>query len=284
MIRLIKGAPAAAAVRERAAALSEELKAAGTVPGLAIVRVGEEPGDLSYEKAIYKRCGALGIDVKTFAFCSPSDEELQAEIRKLNEDPAVHGILMMRPLPKYLDEGAARELIAPEKDVDGCGSASLAGVFTGSRKGFCPCTAQAAAEILDFCGTEVAGKRAAVIGRSLVIGKPAAMLLLERNATVTVCHSRTEDLAGIVREADIVIAATGRPESLGREFFRDGQTVIDVGASWSDSKQKICGDVDIDSLGDELDINITPVPGGVGAVTTSVLALHILEAAVRQSS
>ncbi|MBQ2058435.1 MAG: bifunctional 5,10-methylene-tetrahydrofolate dehydrogenase/5,10-methylene-tetrahydrofolate cyclohydrolase [Firmicutes bacterium] len=288
MITLLKGAPAGAALREKASAMIEALKEKGVTPGLAVVRVGEEAGDLSYEKAIYKRCGAMGIEVRTYAFCGPTDGELQAQIRALNADPSVHGILMMRPLPKGLDEAAARELIAPEKDVDGCGSASLAGVFTGSGTGFCPCTAQAAVEILDQCGVEIAGKKAAVIGRSLVIGRPAAMLLLHRNATVTLCHSRTADLREAVRGADIVIAATGRPESLDSSFFRSGQTVIDVGASWSEAKGKICGDVDMDSLiaADEnggLDINVTPVPGGVGAVTTSVLALHVAEAAARQN-
>ena len=171
-------------------------------------------------------------------------------------------------------------MLAPEKDVDGCTDGSLAGVFTNTPLGFPPCTAQAAMEILKYYEIPLSGKRAAVIGRSLVVGRPAAMMLMHENATVTVCHTRTADVPAVTREADIVIAASGQSESIGAEFLREGQTVIDVGISWNEAKQKLCGDVRFEEA-EPLVEAITPVPGGVGAVTTSVLVSHVVEAAAR---
>ena len=281
MAMLLKGAPAAAALNERSAAAAAALKAKGIVPTLAILRVGARDGDLSYERGAMKRCEQIGADVKNVVL--PADVEADvffAALESLNRDDTVHGILMLRPLPKHLDGEKARRMLAPEKDVDGCTDGSLAGVFTNTPLGFPPCTAQAAMEILKYYDIPLSGKRAAVIGRSLVVGRPAAMMLMHENATVTVCHTRTADVPAVTREADIVIAASGQPESIGAEFLREGQTVIDVGISWNEAKQKLCGDVRFEEA-EPLVEAITPVPGGVGAVTTSVLVSHVVEAAAR---
>ena len=281
MAMLLKGAPAAAALNERSAAAAAALKAEGIVPTLAILRVGARDGDLSYERGAMKRCEQIGADVKNVVL--PADVEADvffAALESLNRDDTVHGILMLRPLPKHLDGEKARRMLAPEKDVDGCTDGSLAGVFTNTPLGFPPCTAQAAMEILKYYGIPLSGKRAAVIGRSLVVGRPAAMMLMHENATVTVCHTRTADVPAVTREADIVIAASGQSESIGAEFLREGQTVIDVGISWNEAKQKLCGDVRFDEA-EPVVKAITPVPGGVGAVTTSVLVSHVVEAAAR---
>ena len=281
MAMLLKGAPAAAALNERTAAAAAALKAEGIVPTLAILRVGARDGDLSYERGAMKRCEQIGADVKNVVL--PADVEADvffAALESLNRDDTVHGILMLRPLPKHLDGEKARRMLAPEKDVDGCTDGSLAGVFTNTPLGFPPCTAQAAMEILKYYEIPLSGKRAAVIGRSLVVGRPAAMMLMHENATVTVCHTRTADVPAVTREADIVIAASGQSESIGAEFLREGQTVIDVGISWNEAKQKLCGDVRFDEA-EPVVKAITPVPGGVGAVTTSVLVSHVVEAAAR---
>ena len=281
MAMLLKGAPAAAALNERSAAAAAALKEKGIVPTLAILRVGARDGDLSYERGAMKRCEQIGAAVKNVVL--PADVEADvffAALEALNRDAGVHGILMLRPLPKHLDGEKARRMLAPEKDVDGCTDGSLAGVFTNTPLGFPPCTAQAAMEILKYYEIPLSGKRAAVIGRSLVVGRPAAMMLMHENATVTVCHTRTADVPAVTREADIVIAASGQPESVGAEFLREGQTVIDVGISWNEAKQKLCGDVRFEEA-EPLVEAITPVPGGVGAVTTSVLVSHVVEAAAR---
>ena len=294
MAELLKGAPAAAALTEQVKKKTDFLKEHGVVPTLAILRVGARDDDLSYERGAVKRCEKAGIEVRTEAL--PADvtpEDFFRTLTSLNEDPAVHGILMFRPLPPHLDGEKARRLLNPAKDVDGCTDGSLAGVFTNTDSGFPPCTARAAMELLRYYGIDPKGKRAAVIGRSLVIGRPAAMMLMHANATVTVCHTRTVDVPSVTREADIIIAASGQMESIGTEYFRpltpgqdpekgNGQTVIDVGIGWNEEKQKLCGDVRFDEAA-PLVSALSPVPGGVGAVTTAVLALHTTEAAARSA-
>jgi methylenetetrahydrofolate dehydrogenase (NADP+)/methenyltetrahydrofolate cyclohydrolase len=282
--QLLKGAPVAAALGEKTSAKCAALREKGVVPTLAIVRAGERADDLAYERGAKKRCEACGIEVKTLAFPeNVSQERLCRALTSLNADIAIHGILLMRPLPRGLDEQALLGCIAPEKDVDCATQLALGSVCTGSGgPGFAPCTAQAVIEMLHFYLGEngISGKRAAVIGRSRVVGLPAAMLLQQRDATVTLCHSKTQDLAAVCRGCSIVVAACGRTESLGPELFAPGQTVIDVGIGWSEEKQKLCGDVKTDEVSGIVSA-ITPVPGGVGAVTTAVLALHIAEAAER---
>ncbi len=282
MAKILKGNEVASAINERTIKQVGELKAAGVVPTLAILRVGERADDISYEKGAIKRCEGTGVAVKSVVLPADiSQEDFDKELTALNEDPQVHGILMFRPLPQQLDNEKARRMLAPEKDVDGCTDGSLAGVFTNTPLGFCPCTAQAAMEILDYYNVDCKGKEAVVIGRSLVVGRPAAMLLMHKNATPTICHTKTVDMPEIVRRADIVIVCAGKMESIGAEYFVEGQTVIDVGIGWNEEKGKLCGDVDFDAVEPIVDA-ITPVPGGVGAVTTSVLVSHVTESALRK--
>ena len=281
MEHILKGAPAAAALIEQAAARGAALREAGIVPTLAILRVGERADDLSYERGAMKKAAAAEVAVRNVVL--PADvtqADFDAALTALNEDPGVHGILMFRPLPAQLDGERARRMLAPEKDVDGCTDGSLAGVFVGAETGFAPCTARAAVELLAHYGIDCAGKRAVVVGRSLVVGRPAAMLLLHRNATVTLCHTKTRDLPGVLREADIVIAAAGQRESLGAECFRPGAVIVDVGIHWNEETGRLCGDVRYEEA-EPLAGAITPVPGGVGAVTSAVLVLHTVEAAER---
>ncbi len=279
MAKLLKGKEVAAAVnadsKERAAALKEK----GIIPTLAILRVGEKGDDISYEKGAMKRCANIGVAVKNVILPQDTDQEtFYQTIDDLNHDPSVHGILMFRPLPKHLNNEKARNAIAPEKDIDGCSDGSLAGVFTGNGRGYAPCTAEAAVAILDHYGIEVSGKNAVIIGRSLVVGRPLAMMLMERNATVTICHTRTRDIPEMTRRADIVVSCMGRIEALNAEYFSRGQTIIDVGITWNEAKQKVSGDVLFEEA-EPLADAITPVPGGVGAVTTSLLVRHVVDAA-----
>ena len=281
MAEIWKGAPVAEALSRQTAADVERLKQKGMFPTLAILRVGGRADDLSYERGAVKRCEKVGIRVKKVVLPADVDSERFFQVLKeCNEDPGIHGILMFRPLPPHLDGEKARQMLAPEKDVDGCTDGSLAGVFTNTKKGFPPCTAQAAMEILHYYGLDPKGKKAAVIGRSLVIGRPAAMMLMHENATVCICHTRTENIPAVVREADIVIAASGQMESVGAEYLREGQVVIDVGIGWNDAKQKLCGDVIWEEAEPVVEA-VTPVPGGVGSVTTAVLCKHVAEAAGR---
>ena len=280
MSKLLLGKPVADAMTEDLVVRVEALKAAGVQPVLAIVRVGERPDDLSYERGVTKRAQSVGVDVRPFVLAEDaSQQQLEAVIRQVNEDSSIHGCLMFRPLPAHLDEDAACALLAPEKDVDAISPAALAGVFADRQGAFAPSTAVACMKVLDHYDIDPAGKKVVVIGRSLVIGKPVAMLLLARNATVTICHSRTRDLAETVREAEIVICATGRARAYGADFFREGQTVVDVGIN-VDAEGKLCGDVDFESVENLVDA-ITPVPRGVGSVTSAVTVDHTVQAAER---
>lgn len=280
MALLLKGAPVATALTESIKADVEKLKKNGVVPLLAILRVGERNDDISYERGAMKRAASAGIEVRNVILPADVDNDtFLAALEELNKDPLVHGILMFRPLPVQLDEEKARKMLAPEKDVDGCTDGSLAGVFTNSPVGFPPCTARAAIEILKYYGIDPKGKRVAVIGRSLVIGRPVAMMLMHANATVTICHTRTPDVPSITREADIVITASGQMESVGADYLREGQVVIDVGIGWNEQKQKLCGDVCFEEA-EPLTAAITPVPGGVGSVTTAVLCRQVTDAAM----
>ena len=281
MAEILKGVPVANALTEKTKQIGDMLTERGITPTLAILRIGERADDLSYERGAKKRCEKAGVAVRSVVL--PADVTYEAfyeALDALNTDDTVHGILLFRPLPDHLDNEKARQTIAPAKDVDGCTDGSLAGVFTGARVGFAPCTAQAAVEILDYYGIECSGRRAVVIGRSLVVGRPAAMMLMEKNATVTICHTRTRDVPAIAREADIVIACSGQTESVDASYLRAGQTVIDVGISWNEEKGKLCGDVLFEEA-EPLVGAITPVPGGVGGVTSAVLAYHTAQAAAR---
>lgn len=280
MAELFKGAPVSAALSERIRADVQALGARGVMPRLAIVRAGASPDDLAYERGASKRAAALGVETETVAL--PADvtqERLLDELARLNAAPEVHGILLLRPLPAHIDETAACNAILPDKDVDGVTNASLAAVFTGAPHGFAPCTAAACIALLDHYGVELAGKRAVVVGRSLVVGRPLAMLLLHRNATVTLCHTRTRDLAAVCREADILVAAAGREGVVGAAHVSAGQVVLDVGIHVREDGT-LCGDVAFDEV-EPVVAAVTPVPGGVGSVTTAVLLRHVVQAARR---
>jgi len=281
MAKLLKGAEVAAAINERSIFQLNLLKDNNISPTLAILRVGEREDDISYENSAVKRCEKVGVEVSHIVLPdNVTQGELISVIDKLNKDSSVHGVLIFMPLPKHLDSEAVRRALSPEKDVDGITDGSLAGVFTGSGEGFSPCTAQACIEILDYYRIDCVGKRAVVIGRSLVVGKPAAMLLMAKNATVTVCHTKTVDMPSVTKNAEIIIVAAGKPKVIGREYFSENQAVIDVGINFVYGN--MCGDVDFDAV-EPLVGAITPVPGGVGTVTTSVLVNHVVEAAKRQN-
>ena len=280
MATILKGAPVVAAMNEANAALCAQLKANGITPTLAVVRVGEREDDLSYERGVITRCGKVGVEVKQFLLpADAAQDDLLAVIAQINADASIHGCLLFRPLPKQFDDRTVRAALAPEKDIDGITDSSLAGVFTNTDLGFAPCTAQACLEILKYYGIPLSGRRAVVVGRSLVVGKPAAMMLDRENATVTLCNSRTQNLPAICREADIVVVAMGKMEAVGASCLREGQVVVDVGIHVNE-EGRLCGDVRFAEAEPVVDA-ITPVPGGVGTVTTSVLVGHVVKAAAK---
>ena len=284
MAQILKGKPVADALTAQMKKDVEELKAAGVTPTLCIFRVGERPDDLSYERGATKRASVVGIEVRNVILpADVSQEVFDTEFRKVNEDDSIHGILLFRPLPGHLDNEKARQMLNPAKDIDGCTDLSLAGVFTNTKTGFPPCTAQAAMEILHYFGIQVKGKKAAVLGRSLVIGRPVAMMLMHENATVVNCHTRTVDVPSITRAADILITASGQLHSVTRKYTNPYQVVIDVGINWDKAKGGISGDVAFEDV-EPYVAAITPVPGGVGSVTTCVLISHVVEAARRTLS
>ena len=272
-----------ASLQTRTAALREK----GVVPTLGIIRLGENPSDLSYEKGATKRAEEVGVAVKNYILPeTATKEEVLAVIDQVNADDSVHGVLMFRPLPKHLkaDQDEICNRLAPKKDVDSMTHMSNAGVFEGQALGYAPCTPAACMEILDHYGIDCKGKNAVVIGRSLVVGKPAAMMLMAKNATVTICHTKTVNTAEICRNADIIVSAAGVLNSLTKDFVRPGQVVIDVSMNWNPEKitAKGKGGMSGDCVFEEVEPivdAITPVPGGVGAVTTSVLMKHVVEAA-----
>ena len=272
-----------AALQTRTAAL----QAKGVTPTLGIIRLGENPSDLSYEKGATKRAEEVGVAVKNYILPeTATKEEVLKVIDEVNADASVHGVLMFRPLPKHLkaDQDEICNRLAPCKDVDSMTHMSNAGVFEGQDLGYAPCTPAACMEILDYYGIDCKGKNAVVIGRSLVVGKPAAMMLMGKNATVTVCHTKTVNTAEICKGADIIVTAAGVLNSLTKDFVREGQIVIDVSMNWNPEKitSKGKGGMSGDCVFDEVEPiveAITPVPGGVGAVTTTVLMKHVVEAA-----
>lgn len=279
-IRQLRGMPVVKAMCGALAPRLEALKGQGITPKLTIVRVGANPDDLSYEKGILKRFHDNGADVEVKELSlDVNQEDLETLILSLNKDCSVHGILLFRPLPKTLDEKRISALIAPEKDVDGMGELNLAGIFAGKKDSYPPCTPQAVVELLDGYGIDCSGKRVVIVGRSVVVGKPLSMLLLQKNATVTVCHTRTKDLAAECRRADILIACAGVAKMITPEFTNPNQIVVDVGINFADGK--LCGDVDYEKVA-PLAAGITPVPGGVGTITSTVILKHTVMGAERR--
>lgn len=283
MATILKGAPVVAAMNEVNAARCAALSEKDIIPTLAVVRVGAREDDLSYERGVMTRCGKVGVAVRQFLLpADASQDELLDVIQKINADASIHGCLLFRPLPKQFDDRTIRAALDPKKDIDGITDGSLAGVFTNTAIGYPPCTAQACLEILKYYQIPLSGKRAVVVGRSLVVGKPAAMMLDRENATVTMCNSRTQDLPALCREADVVVVAMGRMGAIGGDALREGQVVVDVGIHVNE-EGKLCGDVRFSEAEPLVDA-ITPVPGGVGTVTTSVLVGHVVDAAEKAAA
>lgn len=276
-MEILKGLPVANAINEK---LMEQVKSIeGPLPHLAIIRVGERPDDCSYERGAVKKMDKVGVRCTTYTFDADIDNEtFQAEFDKINENPDIDGILMLRPLPKQLDEKQIENKIDPRKDLDGISPLNLAKVYAGDENGYAPCTAEAVIEMLDYAGIDIKGKRVTVVGRSLVIGKPVSMLLMKHNATVTVCHTKTVDMEGTCKNAEILVAAAGSARMIKKDYVAEGAIVVDVGIN-VDEEGNLCGDVDFDAITDIAAI-ATPVPGGVGSVTTSVLAKHLVKAAM----
>ena len=246
------------------------------------MRVGANPDDLSYERMAIKRAESLDIAVQVFDYPENVDPELVAgDIKYINEDASIHGCLMFRPLPEYMDEQALCNMLVPHKDVDGISGAALGGIFIDDPDALPPATAEACIKVLDHYAIPLQGKRVVVVGRSLVIGKPVSMILLRHNASVTICHSKTLDLAEVTRQADIVICATGRARAFGAEYFTEGQIVLDVGINF-DAEGHMCGDVDFEAV-EPIVAAITPVPGGIGSVTTSCTMEHTVRSAERSA-
>lgn len=258
--------------------VSKELETLSFVPKLAIVRVGENPDDMSYERSATKKLKSFGLDVASYVFPQDiSDEDFKKAFKDINEDDEVTGILLLRPLPHTINEKDIENMIDPKKDLDGISPINIAKVFAGDTTGFSPCTAEAVIEVLKAYDIELTGKRVTVIGRSMVVGKPVSMLLLKENATVTMTHTRTVDLKKTCSDAEIVIAAAGRAKMLNSDYCGQDAVMIDVGIN-VDENGKLCGDVDYATLDGKASA-ATPVPGGVGTITTAVLAKHLIQAA-----
>jgi methylenetetrahydrofolate dehydrogenase (NADP+) / methenyltetrahydrofolate cyclohydrolase len=282
MATILEGKQVTANLKEKMIADVTALKEKNVIPTLAIMRVGEEGDAIAYEKGAMTRCKTVGVEVKNCVLpADATQDDAIALVKQLNEDKTIHGVLMLRPLPKQMNDEIVRAALDPAKDIDGITDISMVGTYTSTKVGFEPCTPAACMEILEFFNIDCTGKNAVVVGRSLVVGKPAAMMLLKRNATVTVCHTKTKNLGEICRKADIIIACAGKAGSVGADCFAPGQIVIDVGINF-DAAGNMCGDADF-AAAEPIVAGITPVPGGVGTVTTSVLVKHVVEAAKRQS-
>jgi methylenetetrahydrofolate dehydrogenase (NADP+)/methenyltetrahydrofolate cyclohydrolase len=275
---VMKGSEVVAAMKEKMQSEIEALNKKGIMPVLAIVRVGARPDDLAYERGAKKRMESVGIGCRVFEFAETIGQaEFEKEFEKINNDPEIHGILLFRPLPKHLDEDVVRGMINPLKDVDCMSPVNIAKVFSGDESGFAPCTPEAVIEMLHHYKIDLKGKRTVVVGRSMVVGKPLSMLLLKRNATVTVCHTKTENIEKTCKDAEILIAAAGKAKMITEAHVGRDAVVIDVGIN-VDNDGKLCGDVDYENVLPAASY-ITPVPGGVGTVTSSVLAHHVIRAA-----
>ena len=274
---LLYGADTAEKIKDEISGILSELK--GYIPTLGIVRIGSNPADISYEKGAVKKMKSLSLKTKVFEFDENiSSEDFIDEFKKINEDDEIDGILLFRPLPEHIDEKKVIEVLDERKDLDGISYKNIAKVFAGDESGFAPCTAKAVIKILESNNIELEGKNVVVLGRSMVIGKPVAMLAIQKNATVTLCHSKTADLKKVCKNADVLIVAIGRAKMINDDYIGEDAVVIDVGINFFEGK--LCGDVDLENVKNAA--MATPVPKGVGAVTTSVLAQHLVIAALKK--
>ena len=275
MAKILKGKPVAEAIDQKTAEAVGRLGQKGITPKAALIRVGERPDDKAYESGIMRHCENLSVAVDPVHLPETiTQTQLIDVIKHINTDNTIHGCLIFKPLPKHIDEDRVAAALDPKKDIDGMTPGALAGVFLDRPVGCPPCTAQACMDILDYYHIPTDGKKAVVLGRSPVIGKPVAMMLLKAQATVTICHSHTQNIADIAKDADILIAAVGRGHFVVADFTREGQTVLDVGINFDDAGNMI-GDVDFEAVSEEASA-ITPVPGGIGTVTTAVLVHHVV--------
>ena len=274
---LLYGADTAEKIKAEISEKLSELK--GYIPTLGIVRIGSNSADISYEKGAVKKMESLSLKTKVFEFDENiSSEDFIEEFKKINEDDEIDGILLFRPLPEHIDEKKVIEVLDERKDLDGISYKNIAKVFAGDESGFAPCTAKAVIKILESNNIELEGKNVVVLGRSMVIGKPVAMLAIQKNATVTLCHSKTADLKKVCKNADVLIVAIGRAKMINDDYIGEDAVVIDVGINFFEGK--LCGDVDLENVKNAS--MATPVPKGVGAVTTSVLAQHLVIAALKK--
>lgn len=280
MTQILKGGVVAEKIRENCINDIKNLKNQGITPQIGIIRVGERADDVYYENSIIKNCEKIDLAYQLITLnVDINQAALEEQIKKTAENPAVHGIFFFSPLPKHLDETAARALIPVEKDIDCLTVAGAAKIFIDDDSSFPPCTPAAVMETLDFYNIPLAGKNVVILGRSMVVGKPLAMLMLRENATVTICHSKTVDLPNVCQKADILVAAVGRAKMVDETYVRAEQTVIDVGInSDPDNAGKMCGDVNFAKVSEIVE-KITPVPAGIGSVTTAVLLKHVVKAA-----
>jgi methylenetetrahydrofolate dehydrogenase (NADP+)/methenyltetrahydrofolate cyclohydrolase len=275
--QIIDGRAIAADVRRDLGPRVAALAARGIRPGLAVVLVGDDPASQVYVRNKVRACAETGVESRHIALPAQVDEAaLLATIAGLNADPAVHGMIVQLPLPRHLDPGRVLEAIAPHKDVDGFHPMNSGALLAG-RPGFVPCTPAGIMVMLERCGIELSGRRAVVVGRSNIVGKPMALLLLQRDATVTICHSKTRDLAALTREADVLVSAIGRPKAIGAPMVKPGGCVIDVGINRL-ANGRLGGDVDTADVKDVAGW-ITPVPGGVGPMTVAMLIASCVRAA-----
>ena len=284
MGEIIKGKPVGDALSEILKGECEALVKEGIQPKLAILRVGAKPNDLSYERGALKKCDTIGIVAEVTELSEDTTQEQYIEaLEKLNKDSSVHGILTFRPLPKGIDEEVIKNVISPEKDVDCFSPMNTAQLMEGDKTGFPPCTPTAVVEILKHYNVPLKGANVVVLGRSMVVGKPVSMLLLGENATVTICHSKTQDLSKVCSQADVLVAGVGRARMVTSDYIKEGAVVIDVGINAKPEGGGICGDVDTDDVVEKASM-VTPVPAGVGSVTTSILAKHVIKACKQQNN
>ena len=284
MGEIIKGKPVGDALSEILKGECEALVKEGIQPKLAILRVGAKPNDLSYERGALKKCDTIGIVAEVTELSEDTTQEQYIEaLEKLNKDSSVHGILTFRPLPKGIDEEVIKNVISPEKDVDCFSPMNTAKLMEGDKTGFPPCTPTAVVEILKHYNVPLKGANVVVLGRSMVVGKPVSMLLLGENATVTICHSKTQDLPKVCSQADVLVAGVGRARMVTSDYIKEGAVVIDVGINAKPEGGGICGDVDTDDVVGKASM-VTPVPAGVGSVTTSILAKHVIKACKQQNN
>lgn len=274
---LMKGKPVADEISIGIAETVRSLTEKRIVPKLAIVRVGSRPDDLAYERGIVKKCTTLGVETELHPLdASATTERCMEVLQDLGYDPSIHGIMPFRPMPEHIDMNRLKTQISPHKDVDCFGPKSAAHVYDKSLHGFLPCTAEAVMEMLRYYGIALKGARAAILGRSPVVGRPLALLMVDAHCTVTICHSKTQDIERVAAEADILIAAMGRARMVGGEWVKRGAVVVDVGIN-GDGHGGICGDVDFEAVSQKCTA-ITPVPGGIGTVTTTLLVRNVVNA------